>query len=152
VRRRRTAVVASAAAMLVALIGLAVVLVMQVRANRELSAANDRAEARFDLAMAAIRRFHTGVSEDLLLKEPLFHALRARLLDGAHESLGKLEDLLRTRTDRHSRLALARAYGELAALTDQIGSKTDALDLQRRGLAIRRELARDAPADFGAQS
>src|SRR6185437_13424995 len=64
VRRRRTAVVASAAAMLVALIGLAVVLVVQVKANRELSAANDRAETRFDLAMEAIRRFHTGVSED----------------------------------------------------------------------------------------
>jgi tetratricopeptide (TPR) repeat protein len=152
VRRRRTAVVACAAAMLVALIGLAVVLAVQVKSNSDLATANEIAEARFDLAMAAIRQFHTGVSEDFLLKEPQFHALRARLLDGAHEYFGKLEDLLRTRTDRRSRLALARAYGELAALTDQIGSKTDALDLQRRGLAIRRELARDAPADFDAQA
>jgi tetratricopeptide (TPR) repeat protein len=147
VRRRRTAVAACAAAVLVAMIGLAVVLAVQVKANHELSAANDRAEARFDLAMKAIRQFHTGVSEDFLLKEPQFHALRARLLDGAREHLGKLEDLLADQTDRHSRRALAGAYEDLAALTDQIGSQTDALGLRRRGLAIRRELALDPRAD-----
>ena len=58
--------------MLVALVGLAVVLAVQVRANRDLTAANDRERARFDLAMEAIKSFHTGVSEDLLLKEPQF--------------------------------------------------------------------------------
>jgi tetratricopeptide (TPR) repeat protein len=151
VRRRRTAVVASAAAVLVALIGMAVVLAVQVGANRQLSAANDREQARFDLAMEAIEQFHTGVSEDLLLKEPQFQALRARLLQGAHEFLGRLEGLLQGQADRRSRRALAQAYEDLAALTEKIGSQTDALGLQRRGLAIRRELALDPRAGVVAR-
>src|SRR5262249_44244830 len=103
VRRRRTAVAAAAAAMLVALAGLAVVLAVQARANRALSAANDRERARFDLAMEAIRSFHTGVSKDLLLKEPQFQGLRTRLLHGAREYFGKLESQLKGQTDRRSR-------------------------------------------------
>jgi tetratricopeptide (TPR) repeat protein/tRNA A-37 threonylcarbamoyl transferase component Bud32 len=150
VRRRRTAVAAFAAATLAALIGLAIVLAVQVRANHELSAAKDREEARFDLAMEAIKQFHTGVSEDLLLKEPQFHALRDRLLHGAREFFGKLEDLLKAHTDPRSRQAMAQAYDELAALTDMIGSQTEAMELYHRELAIRRGLARDAPADVDA--
>jgi len=67
-RRRRTAVVATAAAVLVALIGLAALSAMQRKSNRDLSAKNveliasnmretqakERERARFDLAMAAI--------------------------------------------------------------------------------------------------
>jgi serine/threonine-protein kinase len=151
-RRRRTAVAAVAAAMLVALVGLAGVLAVQVRANRDLEAANDSERARFDLAMEAIKSFHTGVSEDLLLKEPQFQGLRTRLLHGARTFFGRLEALLRDRTDRRSRRAMGQAYDDLAALTDQIGSKPEALELYRRGLALRRELARGAPADAVAQA
>ncbi len=145
---------ASAAATLAALVGLAVVLAVQVRANRDLSAANDREQARFDLAMEAIKRFHTGVSKDLLLKEPQFQGLRTRLLHGAREFFGKLETQLEGQTDRRSRRAMAQAYDELAALTDQIGSKTEALELYRSELAIRREkLARgDGPTDVDVRA
>jgi tetratricopeptide (TPR) repeat protein len=151
-RRRRTAVAAIAAAVLATMVGLAVVLAVQVKANRELEEANEREQARFNLAREAIQRFYVGVSEDMLLKEPQFHAMRARLLRDAHEFFGKLEDLLTGHTDRRSRRALADAYSELAALTDSIGSKTDALDLYRRGLTIRRELACELPADPDAQA
>jgi eukaryotic-like serine/threonine-protein kinase len=143
VRRRRTAVAAAGAAMLVALIGLGVVLSTNARTNRELAAANDRERARFDLAMDAIKRFHTGVSEDLLLNEPQFQGLRAKLLHGSREFFGKLEAQLKGQTDRRSRRAMALAYDELAALTDKIGSKIEALDLYARELALRRGLARD---------
>ena len=54
-----------------ALVGLAATVAVQGRANRELRAANGastrerrQAQARFALAMDAIRTFHTGVSED----------------------------------------------------------------------------------------
>jgi serine/threonine-protein kinase len=151
-RRRRTAVAAGSAALLVAVVGLVLVLAVQARANRELAAANARERVRFDLAMEAIRSFHTGVSEDLLLREPQFRGLRTRLLRGAREFFGKLEALLRDQTDGRSRRALARAYGELAALTDKIGSKTEALDLYRRELALRRDLARDPRAEEDARA
>ena len=151
-RRRRTAVTAAAVAMLVALVGLAVVLAVQARANRDLTAANVRERARFELAMEAIKAFHTGVSEDLLLKQPHFQALRTRLLREASEFFGKLESLLQDQTDRRSRRAMGQAYEELAALTEKIGSKTEALEVYRRGLALRREMAKEEPADDDAQA
>jgi tetratricopeptide (TPR) repeat protein len=151
VRRRRTAVATAAAAMLISLVGLAAVLAVQARANRDLTEANRRERSRFDLAMRAIGSFHTGVREDLLLKEPQFQELRAKLLRGPRAFFGELETQLSGQTDRRSRRAMVQAYEELAALTDQIGSKTEALDLYRRGLALRRELARDALSDADAQ-
>ena len=81
--------------------GLAAVLVVQTRANadlksanfdlalanpctgeanRELETANQRERARFDLALEAIKTFHGGVSEDVLLKERQFDGLRTKLL------------------------------------------------------------------------
>jgi eukaryotic-like serine/threonine-protein kinase len=146
-RRKRTTVTAAAAAVLVALVGLAVVLAVQARANHELTAANERERARFDLAMESIRTFHSSVSQDVLLREPQFQALRGKLLHGAREFSLKLEALLKDQTDVRSRRALAQAYDELAALTDRIGSKLEALELYRHVLALRRELARGAKSD-----
>jgi eukaryotic-like serine/threonine-protein kinase len=151
-RRRRTGVIAVASAMMAALVGLALVLAVQARANRELTAANERERTRFDLAMEAIKTFHTGVSEDLLLKQPHSQTLRAKLLHGAREFIGKLQTLLKDHTDRHSRRAMGQAYGELAALTDKIGSKIEALEMYRRALALLRELASEERANNDAHA
>jgi serine/threonine-protein kinase len=145
-RRRRTTVTAAAAAMLVALVGSVVVLTVQAQANHDLAAANDRERARFDLAMESIQTFHASVSEDLMLREPQFQELRAKLLRGAREFSLKLESLLKGDSDPRSRLALGRAYDELAALTDKIGSKPEALELYRHELGLCRELARGSGA------
>ena len=146
-RRKRATVTAAAAAVLVALVGLAMVLTVQARANHDLTAANERERARFDLAMESIRTFHAGVSQDVLLREPQFQALRGKLLHGAREFSLKLEALLKDQTDLRSRRALAQAYDELAELTERIGSKSEALELYRHVLALRRELARGAQTD-----
>ena len=50
--------------------------------------------------------FHTGVSEDLLLKEKEFGRLRTKLLRGAQAFYRKLEGLLEGQADRDSRLGL----------------------------------------------
>jgi eukaryotic-like serine/threonine-protein kinase len=146
-RRHRTAMTAAAAAALMAIAGLVVVLAVQGRANRDLQAAYTREQDRFDLAMEAIKTFHTGISEDLLLKQKEFQELRTNLLRGAQAYYGKLERLLHDRTDRRSRAALGEAFAEIGDLTDQIGSKEEALALQRRSLAVREELASAAGAD-----
>jgi serine/threonine-protein kinase len=150
-RRHRTAVMAAASGLLVALAGMFSVLVVQAKANSDLSrsnnalaASNERERERFALAMDAVKLFHGEVSEDFLLKEKPFAALRTKLLRGAADFYGKLEDLLEGQTDPASRAALARAYDELGELTDTIGSKPDALAVHRKALAVRRELA-DAP-------
>jgi hypothetical protein len=56
-RRHRPLVSAAAAAVLVALAGLATVLAVQRGANAALAEANGRVQARFDLAREAIRSF-----------------------------------------------------------------------------------------------
>ncbi len=167
-RRNRTAVTAAAAALLVALVGTAAVLAVQTRANanlqaantdlalasakvtranNELAASNQRERARFELAQEAIRMFHTGVSEDLLLKQKEFGALRTRLLRGAQEFYRKLEGLLGGQADRDSRRALGKAYYEVGELTQQLDSMKDSLTMYQRALTLFEELAGEAPAD-----
>ena len=46
-------------------------------------------QERYNLAMDAIKTFHTGVSEDSLLKEEEFKDLRDRLLKSASDFYGK---------------------------------------------------------------
>ena len=103
-RRRRTTVTAAAAAMLVALVGLAVVLAMQARANHDLTAANGRERARFDLAMESIKdvscRRQPGPSAQ---GTPVPGAAR-QAAAGAREFSLKLEALLKDQTDLRSRL------------------------------------------------
>ena len=130
--------------MLVALAGTAAVLAVQTEANRELKAANNdlynanarvtesntnlaaanqRERERFDLAMSAIKVFHGEVSEDLLMKEKQFEALRTKLLRGAADFYDKLLVLLKGQTDPKSRAALGKAYDELGELTGKIGNQ-----------------------------
>ena len=155
--RHRTGVTAAGAALLVALAGLAAVLGVEARANGQLTAKNAQLDAalvreadRFDLAMDAIKLFHGEVSEDLLLKEKKFEGLRRKLLRGAADFYGKLEGLLEGQPDPKSRAALAKSYSELADVTTQIGKGDEALALQLKALAVRRELASRPGADEGA--
>jgi serine/threonine-protein kinase len=167
-RRNRTAVSVAAASVLVAVVGLSAVIAVQnranaaltyanarlelsnrreVKANAELKAANERERSRFALAQEAIRTFHTGVSEDLLLKQKEFGALRTKLLRGARDFYQKLERLLEGHADRDSRVSLAQSYREVGELTQQIDTIQDALTVHRRALALFEDLAREAPDD-----
>ena len=59
-------------------------------------------QARYDLAVEAIETFHTGVSEDFLLKQDQFKALRDRLLKSAQNFYSKLSAILGKETDREA--------------------------------------------------
>ena len=91
--------------------------------------------------MDAIKLFHGEVSEDVLMKEKQFEGLRTKLLKGAADFYGRLEDLLKGQTDRESRAALGKAYVELGELTGKIGDQTAALAVHRKALAVHRALA-----------
>jgi eukaryotic-like serine/threonine-protein kinase len=152
-RRHRTLVTGAAAALVMAVAGLTAVLGVQARANRdlagknvELEAAAERERQRFDLALEAIGGYHTGVSEDLLLNQEHFKVLRNKLLGEAAKFYGKLEALLQGQTDARSRRALGDAYYRLGLITDQVGSKTEALKVHQQALAVRRELAAEPEA------
>jgi eukaryotic-like serine/threonine-protein kinase len=117
------------------------------RANEELKSANQRERQRFDLAMDAIKLFHGEISKDLLLKQRQFEKLRGKLLRGAAEFYGRLEALLKDRSDTESRVALGRAYEELGALTIDIGNSKDALAVFDKAIEVRRALAREPSSD-----
>jgi hypothetical protein len=111
-------------ALLAGVVGLAAVLAVQTRAkaelarslaretdaNRALGVANAElgrskaaVQARYDLAVDAIRTFHTGVGEDFLLEQDQFKGLRDRLLNSASDFYGKFGALLVGESDVASR-------------------------------------------------
>jgi eukaryotic-like serine/threonine-protein kinase len=173
-RHNRTAVTALGVAILGGLVGLSAVSTVQARANTQLrgalnrvaaanaglanslrreSAANAelvRAQAaiqvRYDLAFEAIKAFHTGASEDFLLKQQQFKELRGRLLKSASDFYGKLGALLGKETDLASRRALGHANYELAYLTSMVGRPEHALESHRRVLAYFEALATETGA------
>jgi tetratricopeptide (TPR) repeat protein len=168
--RHRTGVTGAAAAVLAGVVGLSAVLAVQTRANAQLSGALKRetkarldlaaangelirskhaVQARYDLAVDAIKTFHTGVSEDFLLKQEQFKELRNRLLKSASDFYGKLGALLGEETDVASRRALAQSNFELAELTDKVGDKEAALAAHRAVLAAREALAAEPGSRSG---
>ena len=168
VRKHRGAVIAASLVLLTLLGGLAAVAAVQTVANARLAASLKRetnanaalneangqltksraaVQARYELATDAIKTFHTGVSEDFLLKEEKFKDLRNRLLKSASDFYGKLGALLGKETDLASRRALAQANFELSDLTDKVGRKEDALAAHRQVLAAREALAAEPGAD-----
>jgi serine/threonine-protein kinase len=165
--RHRTGVTGVAAAVLAGVVGLSAVLAVQTQANAQLSGALKRetdakldlaaanaeltrsrgaVQARYDLAVDAVKTFHTGVSEDFLLKQDQFKELRDRLLKSASDFYGKLGALLGKETDVASRQALAQSNFELADLTDKVGDKQAALGAHRAVLAARESLASEPGA------
>jgi tetratricopeptide (TPR) repeat protein len=145
---RRPAVAALSAAVALATVGGTVtVIAVQAKANADLRAANRRVEQRYDLAVDAIRTFHTGVSEDFLLKQNQFKELRDRLLKSAADFYGKLGALLGHESDIASRRALLRAHFEVANLTGTVGRKQDALAAHLAVLAERESLAGEPGSD-----
>ena len=167
VRRHRNGVLAASLVLLSLLGGLAAVAAVQTAANARLAASLTRetnantalneangqltksraaVEARYKLATDAIKTFHTGVSEDFLLKEEKFKELRNRLLKSAADFYGKLGALLGKETDIASRRALAQSNFELADLTGKVGRNEDALAAHRAVLAAREALAAEPGA------
>jgi tetratricopeptide (TPR) repeat protein len=156
-RRNRVAVATAAAVAAALLVGIAVatwqaVVATRARAdlakkNAELADEQAKVQARFELAQKAIALFHTGVSEDMLLKNEQFKELRTKLLKEAAGFYADLEKLLAGQTDAKTQKALAEGYFQLGELTDKIGDKKEALAAHRKALALRRQLAAAEGAD-----
>jgi serine/threonine protein kinase/tetratricopeptide (TPR) repeat protein len=101
-------------------------------------------ESRFALAMNAIGAFHTGVSEDVHLKNPELKPLRDRLLRQAAEFYKQLAAILKERDDRS---LLVEASSQLAELTASVGDPTEALNAMNETLRLGESLALEKPND-----
>jgi tetratricopeptide (TPR) repeat protein len=120
---------------------LAASLLRETRTNDELTRSRGAVQARYDLALEAIKTSHTGESEEWLLKDERFKELRNRRLKSAADFYRKLSALLDKETDFSSRRALAQSNFELAELTRRIGRSEDALAAHQAVLATREALA-----------
>jgi tetratricopeptide (TPR) repeat protein len=154
-KRRRLGLMAAAVLAVAAVGGLVKVLAVQRRANAELAAKNAaladeqaKVQARFETAVKAIETFHTGVSQDMLLKNEQFKELRTNLLNEAARFYEDLDKLLAGQTDTKSRKTLAAGYFQLGELTQKIGDMKEALAVHQKALALRRELAATPGADM----
>jgi eukaryotic-like serine/threonine-protein kinase len=167
-RRNRTKTTAVAVALVASVVGLSAVLAVQTQAKAALAASLKRetkanaaladtnadlvrsqaaVQARYDLAVEAIKTFHTGVSEDFLLKQEQFKEVRDRLLKSASDFYRRLGALLGKESDLASRRALWRANYEVAELTGKVGKPEGALAAHRQALAAREAVAAEFPAD-----
>jgi serine/threonine-protein kinase len=149
--KRNPAVAALAAGLLLALMaGLAGVTWQWRKAVANLDAAesaNRKAQARFDLAMEAVRAFTTGASEDVILKEKALEGLRKKLLGQSQSFYDKLRASLEGETDRASRSALAEALFDAGKLYGDVDDAQRALEAHRSALALRDALLRERPDD-----
>ena len=114
-------------------------------------AANRKAQARFDLAMEAVRAFTTGASEDVILKEKALEGLRKKLLGQSQSFYEKLRVSLEGETDRASRSALAEALFDAGSLYAEVDAPEKALEAYREALALRAALVREQPGDPAAR-
>jgi serine/threonine-protein kinase len=151
----RTAAAAAAAITLAA--ATAVFFIQQSRTEverqRDLARANyQNAEENFLLAKQAVEDYLTRVSENTLLKaqdRQDLRELRKKLLEDAlkfyHKFIHKRGD------DPGQQAELAEAYSRVGFLTNEIGSKTEAIRAYEQALAIQERLAREHPEDAEAQ-
>jgi tetratricopeptide (TPR) repeat protein len=149
--KRNPAVAALAIGLMLALVaGLAGVTWQWRKAVANLGmaeAANRKAQARFDLAMEAVKAFTAGASEDVLLREKQLAGLRQRLLEGSLSFYDRLAGSLEGETDHASRRSLAQAVYDAAELNGRIGRQEEAHAAHLRAIGLRQGLAHEAPGD-----
>ena len=148
IRRHQKLATGTAATFLVGALSLVVGVSLVTAKNQELTLANQRSRERFDLALKAIEKYHTGVSEDVLLKRPDLANLRKKLLRSALEFYRELEPTLTGSADSASRYNLARAYNSIAMITSSVEDPQQGMIAQQRSVEVFERLASDHPQDL----
>jgi eukaryotic-like serine/threonine-protein kinase len=160
--RRRPAAAALLALGLAAGLSLAVATLLLLAANRretearsraeqaetaerqqrqEIKAQRDRAETNFKRTLEAVNRYFTAVSENDELRAHGLEGLRLKLLLTAKRYY---EEFVKERgDDPELRAEQAKAYGRLAQITAEIGSRSDAVKLYQKAVAILEPLGDD---------
>ncbi len=161
--RHRMLVTGAAAAIAVALVSLSIATVLLTAANdrerqarkfaedqkEEADRQRKQAEKNFQMVRAAVDRYHTEVSESVLLREPGMEPLRKKLLEAAREYYSKF---VQDRADDPAvRGELGRATYRLAQITGEIDSEPKAITLHQQAVKVFESLpAGQASADTQA--
>ncbi len=155
-RHNRTTVGIAFTAMTVTLAGLMVILAVQADANQKLAFSRRRerdakelAQAQFRLALDVVKSYHSGVSEEILFREPKFESLRKRLLGSSLSFYEKIHDIHKYSNNIYidSRATLVEAYEGIGKIMLDVGSGADAIQAYRQAMELRREILRANPLD-----
>jgi serine/threonine-protein kinase len=151
-RRHRTLTYAGAASLLgITLVATAALFVLNDARRREADARGE-AESNFKMAMTAVDKYLTHVSENRLLKEQEtldIRNLRRELLDSALPFYQ--EFVTKRRDDPELREQLANAFFRLGEITRVIGRSQDALEKYRSAQGLWASLAASNPANLDLQ-
>jgi eukaryotic-like serine/threonine-protein kinase len=152
-RRHRSWAVSAAAAVLATAMILAVATVMLKTANeRERLAKEDAlrqqalAEANFRLARQAVDRYHTEVSEEILLREPGLEPLRKKLLEAAREFYAQF--VQQRGDDPQLKGELGRALFRLGQIAGDLDGEAKGIESHQRARAIFLALGPEYRADL----
>ena len=164
-RRNRSAVTSAGASLIVMTAAFAVILAIQSQAKRHLEiahsklrsanellgrslmqerAATEAAKSRFALALRAIQSYRDGVDQADVLNRGDLEPVRNKLLATALTFYKELSTALAADVSRDASKddALLQAYDQLAYLSDQIGSKTDAIQAYQQAVELGHGLMR----------
>src|SRR5205085_10100166 len=111
----------------------------------EATAQKKKAEHNYQLARQAVDRYHTEVSESVLLDEPGMQPLRKKLLEAARDYYDKFVQERGQEPDVHGELG--KAIFRLAQITGDIDSELKAIDLHQQARTIFATLAAAQPRD-----
>jgi tetratricopeptide (TPR) repeat protein len=138
-RRHRTAVTAGAAALVLAVLGLAGILAVQARANRDLRAAKGRVWAYFDNGLDWARRLVDAAGADSFLSE------QSPNLDSLRRLKSELEQS--RDDDPRTRAQLAEICSIIGAITALIGKTDEAARSYEEACQVAQALAAQGPTE-----
>ena len=153
VRRNRTVVAAVAVALVAGLVGLCTVTVVQARANNllrtanaevkrantELAAEKARVQDRYDLAMEAIKTFHTGVIAIGDVRHAIGQTAEAQVSYAAART--RLEAIDRAHpNDTRIQSSLATSHDMIGVLLRETGDPAASLESHAKAMSIRQKL------------
>jgi eukaryotic-like serine/threonine-protein kinase len=142
--------VAARAAGVVLLAALAGLMAIESRANRRLELSRARTRQNFQLALDAVKNFHSGAGETVLRKEPRLQGLRIQLLETSRAFYEKIRGNLEAakENDAESLSALAESYSQLGSIEDEVGVKLRALEHYQRSETIWQRLISSHPREL----
>jgi eukaryotic-like serine/threonine-protein kinase len=133
-RRHKTFATTGSAVVIMTTVGLTILAVFLNAAKKRESDLKLIAEKNFRLARQAVDRYHTDVSESILLEEPGMQPLRKKLLEAAGEFYEKFVE--QHSNDPALKGEFARALYRLGQITADIDTNSDAIKLLKQAAAI----------------
>lgn len=105
----------------------------------------NQSEERFQLALDAIRSYHEGISQDLILGDEQFSDIRERLLSNSIAFYDRLVGSLKKESDPTARLALAKALCRLGIINSKIGERAKSKAAFDQSIELLEELNEQTP-------